>query len=268
MSLCNNVYTSSASRTSHHITSITTTQSLFPFADSSPLIEDPADFEYQPDSGYSTMDFTDGLGEEMQASLEAFAREADAINESLTLDHSFTSSHQQGHLTSFSPFDPPKLFDQTFSSTNSSMLPLPPSIPPAPTNFSRAPSRNTSRSTTPTAASAKYKCHCGYEPNGEERWKASNLARHKRTQHPQDVGRKWRCGWRGCTSEFTRSDNLRSHQRDKGHDNVADLVFEEGPGVKRSIAGESGSGGGRGGDGRSRPPKKRRTSQERGVDFG
>lgn len=29
----------------------------------------------------------------------------------------------------------------------------------------------------------KYRYYCGYEPQGEEEWKASNLARHKRIQH-------------------------------------------------------------------------------------
>jgi hypothetical protein len=66
-------------------------------------------------------------------------------------------------------------------------------------------------------ASASYRCHCGYEPAGEEKWKASNLRRHKRTQHPVEV-KIHACKYPGCTSTFTRSDNLRSHQRDKGHE--------------------------------------------------
>lgn len=67
---------------------------------------------------------------------------------------------------------------------------------------------------------ARYKCHCGYIPAGEEKWKASNLRRHKRTQHPDLEGGKckeYRCQWPGCKSVFTRSDNLRSHQRTRGH---------------------------------------------------
>ncbi|PMD27133.1 hypothetical protein NA56DRAFT_653998 [Hyaloscypha hepaticicola] len=64
-----------------------------------------------------------------------------------------------------------------------------------------------------------YRCHvagCGYEPSGEERWKASNLKRHQRTQHgrPPSIHK---CYYPGCGSRFTRSDNLRSHQRDKAH---------------------------------------------------
>ncbi|KAG9240107.1 hypothetical protein BJ878DRAFT_484148 [Calycina marina] len=64
------------------------------------------------------------------------------------------------------------------------------------------------------AVRSKYRCHCGYEPTGEEKWKPSNLVRHKRIQHATT---KYTCGFRGCKSTFTRSDNLRSHQRDKGH---------------------------------------------------
>ncbi|KAH8779513.1 hypothetical protein BGZ57DRAFT_760642 [Hyaloscypha finlandica] len=56
------------------------------------------------------------------------------------------------------------------------------------------------------------------------RWKASNLRRHKRTQHPTEL-KVHRCGYPGCKSVFTRSDNLRSHRRDKGHF----VGFEGGP---------------------------------------
>jgi hypothetical protein len=67
-------------------------------------------------------------------------------------------------------------------------------------------------------AAIKYRCHCGYIPNGEEKWKASNLSRHKRTQHPGKGSKVYKCGWQGCGSTFTRSDNLREHIRKKGHE--------------------------------------------------
>lgn len=65
----------------------------------------------------------------------------------------------------------------------------------------------------------KYVCStCGYIPHGEERWKASNLARHKRTQHSTVNGKKsWGCAYPGCKSAFSRSDNLAMHVREKGH---------------------------------------------------
>ncbi|EKD14634.1 zinc finger protein [Drepanopeziza brunnea f. sp. 'multigermtubi' MB_m1] len=61
--------------------------------------------------------------------------------------------------------------------------------------------------------------HHHYAPAGEHKWKASNLRRHQRIQHPNTVGESkvYVCRWRGCQSRFTRSDNLRCHVRDKGH---------------------------------------------------
>lgn len=79
---------------------------------------------------------------------------------------------------------------------------------------------------TPPPSSNKYTCHCGYTPLGEEKWKPSNLRRHKRTQHATDI-KVYKCRWPGCKSEFTRSDNLRSHQREKGHAGMAGLSRTE-----------------------------------------
>ncbi|KAH8654476.1 hypothetical protein BGZ60DRAFT_532845 [Tricladium varicosporioides] len=62
-----------------------------------------------------------------------------------------------------------------------------------------------------------YQCDlCPYIPLGEEKWKASNLRRHKRTQHAKKG--EYICKWPDCGRAFTRSDNLRSHMRDKGHE--------------------------------------------------
>jgi hypothetical protein len=69
----------------------------------------------------------------------------------------------------------------------------------------------------PLPTVTKYRCHCGYVPTGEERWKASNLSRHKRIQHPENGGKVYKCEWDGCGSTFTRSDNLKEHVRKKGH---------------------------------------------------
>jgi hypothetical protein len=216
------------------------------------------------------MDFSNGLGDEMEASLEAFAREADAIlDESHEFDDTFTYQSQHDSSATFDPRTQSQSLEKPFTSS------FPFSQIPASTSSTshNALATSHSRSTTPKSqpgSNSKYRCHCGYEPNGEERWKASNYARHLRTQHSQDNGRKWRCGWRGCTSEFTRSDNLRSHQRDKGHDNLADLglSFEESNaemGMGMLMSGRENMEKSR--DDRARPPKKRRTSEEKGIEL-
>jgi hypothetical protein len=91
-------------------------------------------------------------------------------------------------------------------------------------------------SPSPSPTTDKHHCHCGYVPSGEEKWKASNLRRHKRTQHPELKGgeaKVYKCRFAGCKSTFTRSDNLRSHQRDKGHEGLG-LGLE----IKRGFSGE------------------------------
>lgn len=77
---------------------------------------------------------------------------------------------------------------------------------------------------TPTASSQanKYRCHCGYEPLGSEEWKASNFARHKRTQH--STPKLYRCHFPDCSAKYKRSDNLRAHLRSKGHGDEAILL--------------------------------------------
>lgn len=90
-----------------------------------------------------------------------------------------------------------------------------------PTEFSAAvPSIPTASADDKSSSPAisKYRCHCGYVPTGEERWKASNLSRHKRIQHPEKGSKVYKCQWEGCGSTFTRSDNLKEHVRKKGHE--------------------------------------------------
>jgi uncharacterized Zn-finger protein len=98
-------------------------------------------------------------------------------------------------------------------------------VPPVPVPSSG------SKSSSPSAT--KYRCHCGYVPTGEERWKASNLSRHKRIQHPEKGSKVYKCQWQGCGSTFTRSDNLKEHVRKKGHE-----VFST-DGERRGSDGES-----------------------------
>jgi len=114
--------------------------------------------------------------------------------------------------------------DQASSSTpQTNPLPTPKHAPPPPPTSTSATPPSESPTPAPNTTTKDLKCPiCAYIPTGEEKWKASNLRRHKRTQHPspdEKGGKKvWRCQWKGCGSVFTRSDNLRSHARDKGHE--------------------------------------------------
>ena len=231
--LCDAFYNNDASiksRASHHLDTIYNTQQMLSSGEDAEEVglQEPtdadqgqeADFKFDfgiPDSGYSTMDFSNGLTESMQAEVDAFAREADAIG---------------GFGFGSSPFPATSSFNTSSSSlpipqhsasfnTSSSSLPMPSFQNHTSSRLSSQPQQQAHSPNHPPghlhneASISKYRCHCGYEPSGEEKWKGSNLARHKRIQH---ATHKYRCGFRGCKSEFTRSDNLRSHQRDKGHE--------------------------------------------------
>jgi hypothetical protein len=101
----------------------------------------------------------------------------------------------------------------------------PATLPPVVTVESPSTSPDSAASTPPPPTPPQsgmvrlYQCDlCDYVPSGDEKWKPSNLRRHKRTQHASaDKKGSWVCKWEGCTKSFTRSDNLRSHMRDKGH---------------------------------------------------
>lgn len=152
---------------------------------------------------------------------------------------------------------------------SSSTVPTSSQFPPTSTSTAAAASGSHTSSATPSANASsaskhnKHKCHCGYIPCGEEKWKASNLARHKRTQHPV-AAKIYKCCFPGCASTFTRSDNLRSHARDKGHDLKRDDV-------RRGDLGGVGEGEGKcdrdrySGNGRERHEDKRRPSKRRKV---
>jgi hypothetical protein len=120
----------------------------------------------------------------------------------------------------------------------------------APNTLDPTPASTPTHNDSPTPASTKeLKCTiCDYIPTGEEKWKASNLRRHKRTQHSSlnDKGRKkvWKCKWPGCESVFTRSDNLRSHARDKGHEvgkGCGELKGGKGKGKERAVDEQEGA---------------------------
>jgi hypothetical protein len=72
---------------------------------------------------------------------------------------------------------------------------------------------------------SKYKCHCGHEPSGKEVYKSSNLKRHQETTKCRrylpyrrpDPPKLFQCPFPGCDKDYTRSDNLRAHQKKKRH---------------------------------------------------
>ena len=68
---------------------------------------------------------------------------------------------------------------------------------------------------------SKFRCHgCGYEPNGCGAYYASNMKRHQETC-PRYTGnsllKRHTCPLPGCGKGYTRVDNLRVHQKNKGH---------------------------------------------------
>jgi hypothetical protein len=217
--LCESLYLeepgTSKSRTAHHIQDISEIKQFLPEEHYNDGNEDE---DCQHDEHHSHMhdDEEDLLdlnfdtrSEDIEACINAFKNDADQ-----TLGHTDVGFTSQTASTSSRPIEHGtslKAFESTHQQSTSSFqeqsnpqksISTPgPYLPPS----------------SPTSSSPnKYRCHCGYTPAGEERWKASNLRRHKRTQHPTEL-RVHRCGYPGCKSVFTRSDNLRSHRRDKGH---------------------------------------------------
>jgi hypothetical protein len=75
------------------------------------------------------------------------------------------------------------------------------------------------------APQSKYKCPCGFESRGKELYKSSNFKRHQSTKGCQrgslykrpGTTKSWPCPYPGCRSKFTRSDNLRVHQKKQRH---------------------------------------------------
>ncbi|KAE8441712.1 hypothetical protein EG329_004541 [Mollisiaceae sp. DMI_Dod_QoI] len=128
-----------------------------------------------------------------------------------------TSHHRSSStaLTSNTMFHPPPTPHPTpFSTASASHSPFAP--PPTPLRTTQRTPQPPSTPKITNSLTSTLRCHCGYVPTGDDKWKASNLRRHKRTQHPSEEKRKvYRCRMKGCKSTFTRSDNLRSHAREK-----------------------------------------------------
>jgi hypothetical protein len=179
----------------------------------------------------------DTRSEDIEACIIAFENDADQTishrDMNFTTEVASASSHPIEQRPSVQAFG--STHQQSTSSFRLQSTPQNPSSTP----------QSSPTSSNMNASANKYRCHCGYVPSGEERWKASNLRRHKRTQHPTEL-RVHSCGYPGCKSVFTRSDNLRSHRRDKGHfEGLDSEPFSEGM-------------GGMGASERARGPKRRK----------
>ena len=216
--LCDGLYVEDAgfskSRSAYHIHDISQIKQLLPeehYTDE----QDEDDCHHDEQTIHNHEDEEDLLdlnfdarSEDIEACINAFRTDADQ-----TLSHIDISFTGQMESSSSRPFEQGlsmRAFQPRYQQSTSTYQ------QPTPKNVASTPQSRLPPSTSSSSASNKYRCHCGYTPSGEERWKASNLRRHKRTQHPTEL-RVHRCGYLGCKSVFTRSDNLRSHRRDKGH---------------------------------------------------
>lgn len=213
--LCDSLYRDEAgnfkSRAQHHIQDISLVKQYLP---EEHFIDEHEDGDCDHDEHHNhehddigdllDLDDFDARSEDIEACINAFQNDADqTLNINFTIHTTSVSSHpsEQG------PFV--QAFESIHQQSTSS---LQQNVPQG----SASPSQPTLPPSSPDSSSNKYRCYCGYTPSGEERWKASNLRRHKRTQHPTEL-KVHTCGYPGCKSVFTRSDNLRSHRRDKGH---------------------------------------------------
>ena len=101
------------------------------------------------------------------------------------------------------------------------------------------------KTTTPTIKRkplAEYRCcaDCDHEPKGKVTHRISNLKRHRSTCpkfSPSAIHhRPHKCNHPGCPKRFTRSDNLRVHQKKMGHDPIYEMeVMSELPGSEPEV---------------------------------
>jgi hypothetical protein len=295
-------------RKAHHVEAIHLTQQLIPADEYSDNEEDFEGGSFDFELGVKEQKPVSVLGRgNLNMEIDAFSRDADEILDHDLCDLPTFSARTETNMacSDFINFDFQTLdssLNRSFSFQESlipTRLPTPQPLTPPPVASSTSismfsPNTPTQRPTqhvppyqfqTPSVSSSsqpqtrnKYSCHCGYTPLGEEKWKASNLARHKRTQHPEgNKGKVYRCTWPACGSTFTRSDNLREHGRKKGHagmgraviglDNDPNSSVRSEGGVGTSDGGGFGGGGALGGregevERRGRGPKRRRIRDE------
>lgn len=80
------------------------------------------------------------------------------------------------------------------------------------------PSQGATPSTCTKVESSSCCEECGYRPEGDPRWFAGSMAKHKKNKHARSPPTVYHCPYPGCTSKFTsRPDNLRQHQIRKRH---------------------------------------------------
>jgi hypothetical protein len=219
--LCDKVYaeeSNTKSRAAHHIEAIALTSRLLPedeYTDNEEEAENPQlDIDLQTSGLDAALHFN---STDIDTLIDNFSRDAnELLDKSLYVPFSHPSIllHKLILCSDFSHFE--------FTS-QATPVEYQPSFqpPPTPSGIFDLQEPATTASPDPQIpfpATTKYRCHCGYVPTGEERWKASNLSRHKRIQHPAKGGKVYKCQWDGCESTFTRSDNLREHARKKGHE--------------------------------------------------
>jgi hypothetical protein len=216
--LCDSLYRDEAdtlkSRTEHHIQDISHIKQCLPeehFIDEHE--EDDCDHDEQHNHAHDHIDDLldldfDTRSEDIEACINAFKNDADQTLGQIDINFAIQTASASVHANEQGPFV--QTFNSIHQQTTSAFQQQ------LPAQAAASPPQSTLPPSSPESSSNKYRCHCGYTPSGEERWKASNLRRHKRTQHPTEL-RVHRCGYPGCKSVFTRSDNLRSHRRDKGH---------------------------------------------------
>ena len=203
-------------RTAHHIDAIALTYQLLPVVEYVDIEEGQPQFDVDLQLNGQDLYSDFALGD-IGTAIDDFSTDVENIlNDSLYASLPLFVSGKTS-LTSHSDFSGFEFTAQSTPPERSSSF----QQTPIPSDISAMlPSMSTASvdPQSPSATTSKYRCHCGYVPTGEERWKPSNLSRHKRIQHPEKGGKVYKCQWDGCGSTFTRSDNLKEHVRKKGHD--------------------------------------------------
>lgn len=252
------------SRTAHHLEAITTTQELMPEEEgiNEEECDNEADFDLGldfnlPDSGYSTMDHT-SMGE-IQDFIDMFTIEADdPMNKFPSFDALCQPvapiPQELAKATSFflTPYEQSQHISSPSVSNNGIQI-APPNALRGQSEQPYIPQPSISPQMRIASSNNKYRCHCGYEPTGSEEWKASNFARHKRTQHAA-AAKLYRCRFPGCLAEYKRSDNLRAHLKLKhGGDSLmlANIRMSEGDSYTKA----------ENSDMTARPPKRRKRGE-------
>lgn len=267
--LCDTLYTGdSKSRTAYYMSDISLIKQLLP-EESYSDDEGNDERDHVSVSGQSDEELLQDLGWDgdvhgNEGSLSGFLREADEIlreeflhsdlydapsrsnehEQAILRNPSSSSSHSRASNSGPNLLAPSQSASTSTSTSSHQRSSHQQARPPPSSSPSKSPPVKEPAETEDEPISSaltsqnRHQCHCGYVPTGAEQWKASNLRRHKRTQHPTTENAKvyW-CRYPGCVKGFNRSDNLKSHQREKGHGGVV-LVGGERDGERGRAKGE------------------------------